>query len=73
LPAAFPGDLFVTDPTMPEKLLLVDDEPNLLETLAFNLRAIGYQVVTAADGAAALEQARTQMCPFSYSPHAPES
>jgi DNA-binding response OmpR family regulator len=43
---------------MPEKILLVDDEPSLLETLAFNLRASGYDVVTAADGAAALESAR---------------
>ena len=42
---------------MPEKILLVDDEPTLLETLAFNLRTSGYEVLTAADGAAALEQA----------------
>ncbi len=43
---------------MPEKILLVDDEPTLLEMLAFNLRSSGYEVVTASDGAAALEQAR---------------
>jgi DNA-binding response OmpR family regulator len=40
------------------KILLVDDEPTLLDTLAYNLRGSGYHVVTAADGAAALEQAR---------------
>ncbi len=42
---------------MSDKILLVDDEPTLLETLAFNLRAAGYRVVTAADGAAALARA----------------
>ena len=41
------------------RILLVDDEPSLLDTLAYNLRSSGYDVVTAADGAAALEQARS--------------
>ncbi len=45
---------------MADKILVVDDEPNLREMLALNLRASGYQVVTAADGAAALEQARAE-------------
>jgi DNA-binding response OmpR family regulator len=45
---------------MTEKILLVDDEPALLDTLAFNLRNAGYRVVTAADGAAALDQARAE-------------
>lgn len=45
---------------MPEKLLLVDDEPTLLETLAFNLRASGYEIVTAGDGASALDLAHTE-------------
>src|SRR5512138_1797557 len=45
---------------MEDKILLVDDEPNLLETLAFNLRNAGYQVVTADDGAAALDVARAE-------------
>ncbi len=45
---------------MAEKILLVDDEPTLLETLAFNLRSSGYDVVTAADGVAALDAARTE-------------
>ena len=43
-----------------EKLLLVDDDLNLLDTLAFNLRNAGYQVITAPDGASALEQAGVQ-------------
>jgi len=37
----------------------VDDEPALLDTLAYNLRRSGYDVVTASDGATALEQARS--------------
>ena len=45
---------------MAEKILVVDDEPTLLETLALNLRASGYEVVTASDGVAALETARTE-------------
>jgi DNA-binding response OmpR family regulator len=45
---------------MPEKILLVDDEPTLLDTLALNLRASGYEVVTARDGAAALDVARAE-------------
>jgi DNA-binding response OmpR family regulator len=45
---------------MTDKILLVDDEPNLLETLAFNLRNAGYHVVTAADGVTALDQARAE-------------
>lgn len=44
---------------MSDKILLVDDEPNLRETLAFNLRTAGYEVVTAATGTAALELVRT--------------
>ena len=45
---------------MTERILLVDDEATLLETLAFNLRASGYEVVTAVDGVAALEQAHAE-------------
>jgi DNA-binding response OmpR family regulator len=45
---------------MADKILLVDDEPTLLETLAFNLRNAGYKVVTATDGVTALEQARAE-------------
>ncbi|MCX6032690.1 MAG: response regulator transcription factor [Chloroflexi bacterium] len=45
---------------MSDKILLVDDDPILLDTLAFNLRHAGYRVVTALDGAAALEQAAAE-------------
>jgi DNA-binding response OmpR family regulator len=43
---------------MPEKILVVEDEPTLQETLAYNLVRQGYQVETASDGQAALEKAR---------------
>ncbi len=39
---------------MPRTILVVDDEPTILETLAYNLERDGYAVVTAADGADAL-------------------
>jgi len=41
------------------RLLVVDDEPNILELLATSLRFAGFEVVTASDGRAALEAART--------------
>jgi DNA-binding response OmpR family regulator len=39
-------------------ILVVDDEPSLLDTIAYNLRREGHRVVTAADGEAALDAAR---------------
>jgi DNA-binding response OmpR family regulator len=39
------------------KILIVDDEPVLVETIAYNLEQAGYQVLTAADGNSALEAA----------------
>ena len=41
-----------------QKVLIVDDEPDALELVAFNLREAGYEVATAADGEQALKQAR---------------
>ncbi len=38
-------------------ILLVDDEPTLIEALSYNLTKEGYRVVTAVDGVEALEQA----------------
>jgi DNA-binding response OmpR family regulator len=45
---------------MDAKVLVVEDEPTLLETLEYNLTRQGYEVYTAADGLAALEVARQQ-------------
>lgn len=43
---------------MPEKILVVEDEPALQETLAYNLEKQGYLVETSGDGRAALDLAR---------------
>ena len=43
---------------MSEKILVVEDEPTLQETLAYNLTRQGYAVETASDGQAALDKAR---------------
>ena len=40
-------------------ILLVDDEPDLLESLAIRFKASGYNVLTAIDGLDALQKART--------------
>lgn len=41
-----------------KKILVVDDEQTLLETLRYNLEREGYEVYTAADGTLAIEMAR---------------
>jgi two-component system alkaline phosphatase synthesis response regulator PhoP len=40
------------------KVLIADDEPDILEILRYNLLEQGYDVVTAKDGDEALEKAR---------------
>jgi DNA-binding response OmpR family regulator len=45
---------------MSDKVLVVEDEPILLETLEYNLARQGYEVCTAADGLVALEVARQE-------------
>lgn len=45
---------------MPDRILVVEDEPALLETLEYNLTNQGYEVSTAMDGPAALELARAE-------------
>ncbi len=40
-------------------LLLVDDEPDLRESLSIRLKTSGYRVVTASDGLEALKKARS--------------
>jgi two-component system KDP operon response regulator KdpE len=41
------------------RILIVDDEPQILRALRINLHARGYDVITAADGAEALHSAAT--------------
>jgi len=43
-----------------QKILLVDDEPDILEIIGFNLEREGYEVFTAPNGRKALELARKQ-------------
>jgi DNA-binding response OmpR family regulator len=43
---------------MPEKILVVEDDQTLQETLAYNLERQGYEVTTAGDGQAAIELSR---------------
>jgi DNA-binding response OmpR family regulator len=43
---------------MAEKILVVEDEPSLQETLAYNLKREGYVVEAVGDGRSALEAAR---------------
>jgi len=45
---------------MSDKILVVEDEPALVETLAYNLTRQGYRVFTATDGLAALDIARRE-------------
>jgi two-component system OmpR family response regulator len=42
------------------KILIVEDDRNLLDTLKYNLRKEGYEVVTAVDGVEALDIARRE-------------
>jgi two-component system phosphate regulon response regulator PhoB len=44
---------------MAESILVVDDEPDILELVRFNLTRAGYQVLTAATGSEALTLLRT--------------
>jgi DNA-binding response OmpR family regulator len=41
-----------------KKILVVDDEPDAVELIAFNLRGAGYDVITAEDGEEALKKTR---------------
>jgi DNA-binding response OmpR family regulator len=43
------------------KILVVDDETILVETIAYNLEQAGYRVITAADGSSALDAARSEI------------
>ena len=43
---------------MRHKILVVDDEPDIVELVAFNLEAAGYRVITATNGMEALNRAR---------------
>lgn len=44
---------------MKSKILIVDDEPDVVDLLEFNLRGAGFEIATAADGSEALKKARS--------------
>jgi DNA-binding response OmpR family regulator len=44
--------------TMPGKILVIDDEPDIVDICRDYLRASGFEVITAADGIQGLAQAR---------------
>src|SRR6195952_826145 len=41
-----------------KKILIADDEPDILEIIQFNLKAEGYEVITAKNGDEAIEEAK---------------
>ena len=43
------------------KILLVDDEPDILEILSYNLKAEGYQISTASNGVEAVKKAKKHL------------
>ncbi len=47
--------------TVKAKILVVDDEPEAIELVEFNLKQAGYEVFTAADGAEALKKVRESL------------
>jgi two-component system phosphate regulon response regulator PhoB len=47
--------------TKKPRILVVDDEPDAVELVEFNLKGAGYQVSTASDGEEALRKAREQV------------
>jgi two-component system alkaline phosphatase synthesis response regulator PhoP len=49
----------VNKPDFKHTILVVDDDPDLLELLSLSFKAAGFSVVIAADGAEALKRARS--------------
>lgn len=52
------AETFIGMENKARKVLIADDEPDILEILKYNLSGEGYEVVTAKDGDEALEKAR---------------
>jgi len=46
---------------MPEKILVVDDDPDILDAISMILESQGYQVVTARDGVEGLANLKTEV------------
>jgi len=59
-PGGSPGTAFVMAPNG-KKILVVDDNPVIIKTLSFKLKAAGYKVLTALEGGEAVSSARKEM------------
>jgi two-component system alkaline phosphatase synthesis response regulator PhoP len=46
---------------IPKKILIADDEPDILEIIQFNLAVEGFEVITAKNGDEAIEQAKKHL------------
>lgn len=44
---------------MAKKILIVDDEPDILEITAFRLKGLGYEILKASDGKAAMDMIKS--------------
>lgn len=53
--------VLVTDKTPEARILVVDDEPTIVELLSVSLRFQGFEVATASSGAQGLDVARTSV------------
>lgn len=60
LPDSDDDSLLKPTPAGTDRVLVVDDEPDIVALCAYHLAKAGYRVVTAASGSDALEQARRQ-------------
>ena len=58
LTARLPSQTMASNPRLKSRILVVDDEPDTLELIEFNLRSAGYDISTAEDGAEAIRKAR---------------
>src|SRR3546814_10608227 len=58
-PVAGEKMVLVTDKTPEARILVVDDEPTIVELLSVSLRFQGFEVATASSGAQGLDVART--------------
>ena len=58
-PGGSPGTAFVMAPNG-KKILVVDDNPVIIKTLSFKLKAAGYKVLTALEGGEAVSSARKE-------------
>ncbi len=49
------------------KILLVDDEPDILEIVGYNLSNEGYQVITGSNGVEAVKLGKKALTSFNHS------